>query len=52
LIAIDAMPACASVDATSHGAPFFESVNPCPKIAVGQPPAGAAPDGTNSVNWI
>ena len=33
-----------------HGAPFLLSVNPWPKIATGQPPAGAVPAGTNSVN--
>src|SRR5262249_61534140 len=49
LIAIVAMPACASDDATAHAAPFIESVNPWPKIATGQPPAGFAPDGTKSV---
>ncbi len=52
LIAIVASPACASEDATAHGAPFFESVKPCPKIATGQPPAGAVPAGSKSVNWI
>ena len=43
-------PACASDEATAHGAPFIESVKPWPKTATGQPPAGAAPDGTKSVN--
>jgi hypothetical protein len=50
LIAIVAMPACASEAATTHGAPFIESVNPWPKTATGQPPAGVGPDGTKSVN--
>src|SRR5262249_3055714 len=50
LIAIVAIPLRASVPATAIGAPSFESVKPCPKIAVGQPPAGGAPDGRNSVN--
>ena len=49
LIAIVAMWARASDAATAHGAPFIESVKPWPKIATGQPPAGAVPDGTNSV---
>ena len=49
-MAIDAMPARASVPATAHGAPFLLSVKPCPKIATGQPPAGWTPTGTNSVN--
>src|SRR6476469_2294450 len=52
LIAIVARPAWARDEATTQGAPFLESVNPCPKMTVGQPPAGAAPDGTKSVNWI
>src|SRR5581483_12134988 len=51
LIAIVAIPAFASDDATTHGAPFFESPNPCPKIATGQPPCGGGPAGSNSVNW-
>jgi hypothetical protein len=49
LIAIVARPACASDDATTHGAPSFESVKPWPKITVGQPPAGGVPAGSNSV---
>src|SRR6266853_1238545 len=40
LIAIVAIPRDASTDATTHGAPYMLSVNPCPKIATGQPPAG------------
>jgi hypothetical protein len=54
LIAIVASPAFAKDDATTHGAPSFESVNPWPKITTGQPPAGAAPAGTKSVNctWL
>ena len=52
LIAIVAIPACASEDATAHGAPFLESVKPWPKIATGQPVAGFAPAGMNSVNWM
>src|SRR5712691_8529657 len=51
-MAIVARPACASEDATSHGAPFLLSPNPWPKIAVGQPPAGGTPAGRKSVNWI
>ena len=51
LIAIDAIPMWPSDDATAHGAPFFESVNPCPKIATGHPPSGLTPPGTKSVNW-
>jgi len=35
LIATEAIPLLASVPATAHGAPFFESVNPWPKIANG-----------------
>src|SRR5919204_5803881 len=49
-MAIVAMPARPSDEATIQGAPFFESVNPCPKIATGQPPAGLRPPGTKSVN--
>jgi hypothetical protein len=49
LIAMEAMPDRASDDATVRGAPCFESVKLCPKIATGQPPAGSAPDGRNSV---
>ncbi len=52
LIAIEAMPFRASVPATAGGAPFFQSVKPCPKIAVGQPPAGFVPAGRKSENWI
>jgi hypothetical protein len=52
LIAIVAIPARASEDATAHGAPFLESVKPCPKVATGQPAAGVVPAGMNSVNWI
>src|SRR3954454_4340838 len=51
LIAIEATPACPSDDATAHGAPFFESVKPCPKIATGPPRAGLTRPGTNRVNW-
>ena len=43
LIAIVAIPARASEDATAHGAPFLESVKPWPKIATGQPAAGVGP---------
>jgi hypothetical protein len=50
LIAIEARPRLASDDATAHGAPPRLSVNPWPKIATGQPPAGFAPAGTKSVN--
>src|SRR5262249_7307463 len=32
------------------GAPFIESVKPCPKMATGQPPTGFVPDGTKRVN--
>ena len=52
LIATVAIPACASEDATTQGAPSLLSVNPWPKIAVGQPPAGLAPAGRNSVTCI
>src|SRR5919201_1759514 len=51
LIAIVAIPARPSDEATAQGAPFFESVKPWPKIATGQPPAGLTPPGTKSVNW-
>ncbi len=52
LIAIEAMPFSASLPATACGAPFFQSVNPCPKIATGHPPAGRAPAGRKSENWM
>ena len=51
-MAIVATPACASEEATSHGAPFLLSPNPWPKIAVGQPPAGVGPAGRKSANWM
>src|SRR5947209_14601578 len=47
LIAMLAMPLCASVDATANGAPCLLSVNPWPKIATGQPLVGRGPEGIN-----
>ena len=47
LIAMDAMPLCASVEATANGAPCLLSVNPWPNIATGQPLVGRLPDGMN-----
>src|SRR5438094_20200 len=45
LMAIVAMPWLANVEATASGAPCLLSVKPCPKIATGQPPAGAGSAG-------
>src|SRR5206468_7469286 len=47
LIAIVAIPWAANVEATANGAPCLLSVKPCPKIATGQPSAGAVPEGMN-----
>ena len=52
LIAIEAIPLRASVPATAGGAPFFQSPNPWPKIATGQPPRLRVPAGRRGVNWI
>jgi hypothetical protein len=46
LIAIVAMP-CSASDATSAVAPLRSLAKPCPKTAIGQPPGGRGPDGTN-----
>ncbi len=35
-----------------NGLAFLLSPNPCPKIATGQPPAGAVPAGRNRLKWI
>src|SRR5215216_3934613 len=51
LIAIVAMPFCASLPASIGGAPFFQSVSPCPKIPTGQPPDGGEPVGRKRENW-
>jgi hypothetical protein len=45
LIAIVAMPAAAMDDATTRGLLFLLSPKPWPKMATGQPPAGAVPFG-------
>ena len=41
--------AAASATRPSNGAPFMLSPKPWPKMATGQPPAGLAPAGRNSV---
>src|SRR5262249_28994649 len=50
LMAIVAMPRLANIAATASGAPCLLSVNPCPKIATGQPPAGVGPAGMIKLN--
>ena len=46
LMAIVAIPCAARVEATTTSAPCLLSVKPWPKIATGQPAAGALPAGT------
>src|SRR5689334_2162800 len=47
-----AIPLCASTEATANGAPCLLSVNPCPKIATGQPLVGRGPEGINRLKKI
>src|SRR5262249_2813313 len=47
LIAMVAMPLCASVEATAKGPPCLLSVKPWPKMATGQPLLGRGPAGIN-----